>query len=319
MNGEILRGEIYWVSVDGSIGSEMQTGRTGVVLSGNKRNATSDTVIIAYSTSQSFGNDPLRVGVCVFGKHYKIVCDQIRTVDKQRLTKYVAALSEEEMARVTGAVANALCVPLKTNVVTEDNKELLSLKVELDTMRRMYDMVLKQLVEIKVSNDLERGVEEPKSSEDEGGFDNEDSVEINTCTLGQLRKIGVGAIMADKIMRHRPYTTVEDLKIIPGMTGIAYGVLKNKVYCVPKYKMKTPAKEVKEEIKEDVPVEKNKVNVNTATWQEIVAGTGMGVQTAQQIVSYRKKCGNFSCIEDLLVVPRFGVKCMKDFASMLEV
>lgn len=331
----ISRGEVYWVSVDGSVGDEIQTGRTAVIISVNSRNEKSNTVLVAY-LSTSIYSDPSRVGVSIAGKYQKVLCDQIRTVDKQRLTKYVAKLTEEEMTRVTRALANVQGIPVMTKSVPEpvekncDSDDVVSLRVELEMMRRMYDKVLEKLVEMRVGADMSSRVETPVSKVEEQVSEPElqsedsedDKVEINTCTIGQLREIGVGSIMADKILRHRPYTTVDDLKIVPGMTGISFGILKNKVYCIPKLqlkKKKTESVPVKSEpVKSESP-KPDKVNVNTATAVEISEISGMGIQTAQQIVSCRKKYGGFLKLEDLFVVPRFGTKCMKLYGAKLEV
>ena len=63
----------------------------------------------------------------------------------------------------------------------------------------------------------------------------------------------------------------------------------------------------------------NKVNVNTATEEEISRISGMGTQTAHRIVCYRKKHGKFKALEDLLNVDRFGMGCWELYADKLMV
>lgn len=52
--------------------------------------------------------------------------------------------------------------------------------------------------------------------------------------------------------------------------------------------------------------ENNKVNINTATQSELDTLPGIGPATAQKIIEYREKNGNFSKIEDLQEVKGIG-------------
>jgi competence ComEA-like helix-hairpin-helix protein len=76
---------------------------------------------------------------------------------------------------------------------------------------------------------------------------------------------------------------------------------------------------VKKEKKKNVVPGKNKVNVNTATMEEISEKTGLGIVTAKHIVRYRKMNGPFKRVEDLMKVSRFGSSCMKKYGGMFEV
>lgn len=60
-------------------------------------------------------------------------------------------------------------------------------------------------------------------------------------------------------------------------------------------------------------------NVNTMAWYEIVANTGMANQLAMAITGYRSMHGKYKELNDLLKVPRFGVRCMDKYGRMLEV
>jgi mRNA interferase MazF len=81
-------------------------------------------------------------------------------------------------------------------------------------------------------------------------------------------------------------------------------------------KKKTSRPTVEDSVESDKP---EKVNINTDNWEVIAATTGMGVQTAQSIVRYRKKHGEFIDLVDLLNVPRFGIRNMDKYGNMLEV
>ena len=60
---------------------------------------------------------------------------------------------------------------------------------------------------------------------------------------------------------------------------------------------------------------KGKVNINTASEEELDKLPGVGPSTASKIISFREKTGNFKKIEDILNVPGIGES---KFAEMIE-
>ena len=96
---ELTQYEIVLVNLDPTIGSEMQKTRPAVILSPNEMNKYLNTVVIAPMTSNS-KNYPTRVEV----NHNKtkgwIVLDQIRTIDRQRITKKLDKLIEKDIKKV---------------------------------------------------------------------------------------------------------------------------------------------------------------------------------------------------------------------------
>lgn len=80
----VKRGEVYWVNLDPTIGSEIQKTRPALVVSPDDMNAVLPRVIIAPLTSkgQALGCRPQ---VKFAGKSALILLDQLRAVDKQRL------------------------------------------------------------------------------------------------------------------------------------------------------------------------------------------------------------------------------------------
>ena len=96
---ELNQYEIVLVNLDPTIGSEMQKTRPAVILSPNEMNKYLNTVVIAPMTSSS-KNYPTRVEV----NHNKtkgwIVLDQIRTIDRQRITKKLDKLTEKDIKKV---------------------------------------------------------------------------------------------------------------------------------------------------------------------------------------------------------------------------
>lgn len=80
------RFDVYLVSLDPTVGSEIKKTRPCVIISPNELNRHLATVIVAPMTTKG-RTYPTRVP-CVFeGKAGEIVLDQLRTVDRTRLVK----------------------------------------------------------------------------------------------------------------------------------------------------------------------------------------------------------------------------------------
>ena len=86
----ILRGQIYWVELDPSIGSEIKKTRPALIVSNNANNQAADTVTVLPLTSQVKVIRPFEVllpaGVGGLKIDSKAKANQIRSVDKQRLS-----------------------------------------------------------------------------------------------------------------------------------------------------------------------------------------------------------------------------------------
>ena len=88
----VRRFDVYLINLDPTVGSEIQKTRPCVVISHEDMNRYMRTVIIAPMTSH--GHDyPTRVSCRFQGKNGQIVLDQIRTVDRERLVKYMGRLN----------------------------------------------------------------------------------------------------------------------------------------------------------------------------------------------------------------------------------
>ena len=91
----VRRGEVYWVELDPTVGSEIRKTRPGLVVSPDDMNAVLPRVIIAPITS---GGQPLgcRPEVHFNGKDSRILLDQLRCVDKQRLKSRMGVIPADE-------------------------------------------------------------------------------------------------------------------------------------------------------------------------------------------------------------------------------
>lgn len=91
------RGDIWLINLDPTIGSEIKKARPCVIASPVELNDHLRTVIIAPMTSKGF-SAPFRIPMTHAGKKGLILLDQIRTVDKIRLTKKMGTVSPKTLS-----------------------------------------------------------------------------------------------------------------------------------------------------------------------------------------------------------------------------
>lgn len=69
----------------------------------------------------------------------------------------------------------------------------------------------------------------------------------------------------------------------------------------------------------DTKAESGKVNINTASLDELQKLPRIGPQVAQRIIDYRKEHGNFKKVEDLMKVRGIGEKTFSRFKDQITV
>ena len=94
------RGEVWWVHLDPTKGSEVQKTRPAIVVSNNSSNRYLDRVQVVPLTSNSKNVYPSECLVSVKGHVCKAMADQIRTISCVRLGKKVTMLSREDLVLV---------------------------------------------------------------------------------------------------------------------------------------------------------------------------------------------------------------------------
>jgi len=92
--------EIYVANLDPTIGAEIKKTRPVMIISPNEMNNNIRTVIVAPITSQTHNNIPTRIEIDINGRLSYVVLDQIRTLDKKRLTKFILKISLEEQEEI---------------------------------------------------------------------------------------------------------------------------------------------------------------------------------------------------------------------------
>jgi mRNA interferase MazF len=100
----VKKNEIWLVNLDPTIGSEIKKTRPCVVVSPDAMNKYLATVIVAPLTS-SHKNYPSRVDSIFQGIPGQIALDQLRAVDKVRLTKKMGLLDKQATEDIRAVLA----------------------------------------------------------------------------------------------------------------------------------------------------------------------------------------------------------------------
>ncbi len=92
------RGEIWWVALDPTLGSEIRKTRPCVVISVRVLNERRRTVIVVPLSSSPKASPPILIPITCDGRPAVAVSDQIRAVAKERLRSRLDVVAEEELA-----------------------------------------------------------------------------------------------------------------------------------------------------------------------------------------------------------------------------
>jgi mRNA interferase MazF len=106
----LLRGEIYWIELDPTLGTEIKKTRPCLILSINAYNKKMPRVIIFPITSQIQNIYPFQILVDVNGKKGKVMTDQVRCVDKIRIKGKIGELDSLKIQEVEASIK--LCLGL---------------------------------------------------------------------------------------------------------------------------------------------------------------------------------------------------------------
>ena len=91
MQRSVVRGDVFLVTLDPTVGREIRKTRPCVVVSPDELNGALSTFIVAPLTTGSHPY-PFRVACRFAGKSGHVVLDQLRTVDRVRLARKVGHL-----------------------------------------------------------------------------------------------------------------------------------------------------------------------------------------------------------------------------------
>lgn len=118
------KGDVYFVDLNPVVGSEQGGIRPAVIIQNDIGNEHSPTIIVALITTQMKSKLPTHVMVCEKDKLSQasvIMMEQIRTIDKHRIKKFVCGLCGETMEKVDKALGISLAIDNKKEKEGDDS------------------------------------------------------------------------------------------------------------------------------------------------------------------------------------------------------
>ena len=102
------RGNVYWVDLNPTTGSEINKLRPCVLVGATPINQARRTVVVVPLSTSAKARPPVTISVSCLGKQVTAVCDQIRTVDKSRLKKPAGPLSAKDLKSLDDGLRQVL-------------------------------------------------------------------------------------------------------------------------------------------------------------------------------------------------------------------
>jgi|SRR5215467_2743218 len=104
----IRRGDILWVNLDPTEGGEIRKRRPAVVITANALNRARRTVIVVPLSTGPQPRPPLVIATPSAGPNSVAICDQLRAVDKRRLTRVSGRLADMDLRSIEASIRRVL-------------------------------------------------------------------------------------------------------------------------------------------------------------------------------------------------------------------
>ncbi len=104
----VRRGEIWWVDFDPTQGSEIRKTRPAVVITADALNRARRTVVVVPLSTGPQPHPPIVVAVPSAGQRSVAVCDQVRAVDKRRLSRNEGRLATADLRAIEDSLRRVL-------------------------------------------------------------------------------------------------------------------------------------------------------------------------------------------------------------------
>ena len=104
----VARGEVWWVSLDPTQGSEIRKTRPCVVLTHDTLNRLRRTVVVVPLSTAAKPHPPITVQVTCQGQPAVAVIDRVRAVAKHRLKSRIEAMTSADLAAISKALSTIL-------------------------------------------------------------------------------------------------------------------------------------------------------------------------------------------------------------------
>lgn len=177
----VARGEIFYIVPYGNEAEVGQFvgGRPAIIVSNDMNNEYNGVVEVVYMTREGKckTNQPTNVPINATGIKSIALCNQIYTVNKKRIGKYVGECSLAEMK----AIEKALCVGLCTDSIFNDKNIIDILEAWRNDIRKNPDT-------IEIENDVSEDFETPDEPEIVVVESDEDTDESKTEAIVDIEK-----------------------------------------------------------------------------------------------------------------------------------
>lgn len=135
-------------------------------------------------------------------------------------------------------------------------------------------------------------------------------IDLNTATVNELMTVdGIGEKTAQKIIDHRSkigqFTSIEQLLDVDGIGDKKLAAWRE--HLIVNSSAPAPS----------APQVAQKINLNTATKEELMTISGIGEKTAQKILDYRDKIGQFTHLDQLLKIDGIGENKLESWREHL--
>ena len=110
MESKLKRGSVYWVNLDPTQGAEIRKVRPCVLVGASPLNQARRTVVVVPLSSGGEAKPPLTIKVRCLGQEVRAVCDQIRAIDKTRLTAWIEEMTIEDLENIGRALKQVLAL-----------------------------------------------------------------------------------------------------------------------------------------------------------------------------------------------------------------
>lgn len=158
----IMRGEIYWVDIPNAIGHELMKDRPAIIVSCDELNGNSPVVQVVYCSASPKKELPEHITIRSTEQISTALCENVYTVDKSRIGRYVGRCTKREMEQVDigllsglGLAQYGLARPAEAPEPAEPVREvmedgvapmaLIIAQTERDTYKRMYESLLARM------------------------------------------------------------------------------------------------------------------------------------------------------------------------------